>query len=145
MFHFHLLIYFIIYSSYFMLLAECSRKILNLNLEVNVNASSYLLRRWFKSLNFLDDDFLQSVQISSAAQSCPTFCNPMDCSTPNFPVHHQLQELAQACVHWVDDVIQPSHPLSASSPPAFSCTQHKGLFQWVSSLHQVDKVLEFQL
>ena len=69
----------------------------------------------------------------------------MDCSTPGFPVHHQLPELAQTRVHWVDDAIQPSHPLSSPSPLAFNLSQHQGLFQWVSSSHQVAKVLELQL
>ena len=66
----------------------------------------------------------------------------MDCSTPGFPVHHQLLELAQTHVHWVSDALQPSHPLSSPSPPAFSLSQHQGLFRWVSSSHQVAKVLE---
>ena len=65
--------------------------------------------------------------------------------TPAFPVHHQLPELAQTHIHWVGDAIQPSHPLSSPSPLAFSLSQHQGLFQWVSSLHQVTKLLEFQL
>ena len=71
--------------------------------------------------------------------------HPMDCSTPGFPVHHQLTELAQTHGHWVGDAIQPSHPLSSPYPPAFNLSQHQGLFQWVSSSHQVAKVLEFQL
>ena len=62
-----------------------------------------------------------------------------------FPVHHQLPELTQTHVHWVSDAIQPSHPLSSPSPPALNLSQHQGLFQWVDSLHQVAKVLEFQL
>ena len=66
---------------------------------------------------------------SSVAQSCPTLCNPMDCSTPGFPVHHQLLELTQTHVHRVGDAIQPSHPLSSPSPPAFSLSQHQGLFK----------------
>ena len=86
-----------------------------------------------------------SVQFRSVAQSCPTLCDPMDCSRPGFPVHHQLLELAQTHVHWVGDAIQPSHPLSSPFPPAFNLSQHQGLFQWVSSLHQVAKVLELQL
>ena len=86
-----------------------------------------------------------SVQFSSVAQSCLTLCNPMDCSMPGLPVHHQLLEFTQTHVHWVSDAIQPSPPLSFSSPPAFSLSQHQGLFQGVSSLHQVAKVLEFQL
>ena len=87
----------------------------------------------------------QSVQFSSVDQSCLTLCKPMDCSTPDFPVHHQLPEFTQIHVHWVSDAIQPFHPLSSPSPPAFNLSQHQGLFQWVSSSHQVAKVLEFQL
>ena len=86
-----------------------------------------------------------SVQFSSVTQLCPTRCNPMDCRTPDFPVHHQLLELTQTHVHHVSDAIQPSNPLSSPSPPAFNLSQHQGLFQWISSLHQVAKVLEFQL
>ena len=86
-----------------------------------------------------------SVQFSSVSQSCPTLSNPMDCSTPGLPVHHQLPELAQTHVHEIGDAIQPSHPLSSPSPPAFNLSQHQDLFQWVSSLNQVAKVLEFQL
>ena len=67
-------------------------------------------------------------QFSSVAQSYPTLCNPMDCSTPGFPVHHQLPELAQTHVHRVSDAIQPSHPLLSTSPPAFNLSQHQGLF-----------------
>ena len=69
----------------------------------------------------------------------------MDCSTPGFPVHHQLLGLTQTHVHLVGDAIQPSHPLSSPSPPAFNLSQHQGLFKWVSSSHQMAKVLEFQL
>ena len=67
---------------------------------------------------------------------------PMDCSTPGLPVHHQLPELAQTHVHWVGNTIQPYYPLLSPSPPAFNLSQHQGLFQWVSSSHQV---LELQL
>ena len=81
----------------------------------------------------------------SGAQSCPTLCNPMDCSTPGLLVLHQLLELAQTHVHWVSDAIQPSCPLSSPSPPAFGLSQYQSLFQWVNSLHQVAKVLELQL
>ena len=89
--------------------------------------------------------FSQIVQFSSVAESCLTLCNPMDCSMPGLPVHHQLPEFTQTHVHWVGDAIQPSHPLSSPSPPAFNIFQHQGLFKWVSSLHQVAKVMEFQL
>ena len=71
--------------------------------------------------------FSSSVQFSSVAQLCPNLCNPMDCSTPGFPVHHQLPELAQTYVHLVSDAIQPSHPLLSPSP-AFNLSQHQGLF-----------------
>ena len=84
-------------------------------------------------------------QFSSVAQSCPTLCNPKNCSMPCLPVHHQLPEFTQTHVHWVGDVIQPSHPLSSPSPPALNLSQHQGLFKRISSSHQVAKVLEFQL
>ena len=85
------------------------------------------------------------IQFSSVTQSCLTLCDPMDCNTPRFPVHHQLSELTQTRVHWFGDAIQPSHPLSSPSPPALNPSEHQGLFQRVSSSHQVAKVLEFQL
>ena len=69
----------------------------------------------------------------------------MDCSMPGFPVHHQVLEYVQPHVHQVDHAISPSHPLLSPSPPAFNLSQHQGPFQWDSSLHQVAKVLEFQL
>ena len=83
---------------------------------------------------------------SSVAQLCPTLCNTMDCSTPGLPAHHQLPEfITQTQVHWVSDAIQSSHSLSSPSPPAFNLSQHQGLLQWVTSSHQVAKVLDFQL
>ena len=84
---------------------------------------------------------ISSVQFSHSVVS---LCSPMDCSMPGLPVHHQLLEIAQTHVHRVGDAIQPSHPLSSPSP-VLNLSQHQGLFQWVSSLHQVTKVLEFQL
>ena len=69
----------------------------------------------------------------------------MDCSTPGFPVHHQPPELTQTHVHRVGDAIQPSHPLSSPSLPAFNLSQHQGFFQGISSSHQVAKVLEFSI
>ena len=68
----------------------------------------------------------------------------MDCSTPRFRVHHQFLELTQTYVHWVGDAIQPSHPLLSPSPSTFNLSQHQGLFRWISSAHQLAKVLEFQ-
>ena len=84
-------------------------------------------------------------QFSSVTQSCLTLCNPMNCSTPGLPVHHQLLELTQIHVYPVSDAIQPSHPLSSPSPPTLNFSQSQGLFKRVSSLHQGSKLLEFQL
>ena len=84
-----------------------------------------------------------SVQFSHSVMSHSLW--PHGCSTPGLPVHHQLPEFTQTHVHWVGDAIQPSHPLSSPSPPALNLSQHQGLFRWVSSSHQVAKVLEFQL
>ena len=83
--------------------------------------------------------------ISSVAQSCPTLCDPMNRSMPGLPVHHQLPEFTQTHVHRVGDAIQPSHPPSSPSPPALNLSQHHSLFKSVNSLHQVAKVLYFQL
>ena len=84
---------------------------------------------------------LQPQCCCSVTKLCPTLWDPIDCSTPGFSVLHHLPEFAQTHVHWVGDAIQPSHPMLSPSPPAFSLSQHQGLFQWVSSLHQVAKVL----
>ena len=87
----------------------------------------------------------QRIQFSSVAQSCLclTLCNPMNRSTPGLPVHHQILESTQTHVHRVGDPIQPSHPLSFSSPPALNLSQHRGLFQWIGSSHPVTKVASF--
>ena len=86
---------------------------------------------------------------SSVAQSCPTLCTPWIAAwglhVAGLPVHQQLPEFTQTHVHWVGDTIQPSYLLSSPSPPAFSLSQHQGLFKWVSCLHQTAEVLEFQL
>ena len=84
-----------------------------------------------------------SVQFSCSVMFDPL--QPRDCSTPGFPVHHQLPEFTQTHVHRIGDAIQPSHPLLSPSPPALNLSQHQGLFKWVSSSHQVARVLEFQL
>ena len=86
-----------------------------------------------------------SDSVQSLSYICPTLWDPMDCSSLSFPVYHQQLELTQTHVHRVGDAIQPSHPLSSPSLPAFSLSQHQGVFQWVSSSHQVAEVLEFQL
>ena len=95
--------------------------------------------RWLLRCQF------SKVQFNSVTQSCPTLCNPMNCSMPGLPVHHQLPELTQTHAHPVSDAIQPSHPLSSPSPPAPNPSQHQSLFQWVISSHEVAKVVDFKL
>ena len=97
--------------------------------------------RTFSSITAITLSILRIVQSLSRVR----LCDPMDCSMPGLPVHHQLPELAQTHVHRVRDAIQPSHPLSSPSLPAFSLSRHQGLFQWIGSSHQVAKVLELQL
>ena len=87
-------------------------------------------------------------QFSSVQFSCSVVSDSLDlmnCNTPGFPIHHQLREYTQTHVHRVSDAIQASHLLSSPSSPALNLSQHQGLFKWVSSSHQVAKVLEFQL
>ena len=109
------------------------------------------LRTWRRQLMrfeygvYIRQWYCMDIQFSSVTQSCPTLCDPMNRSTPGFPVHHQLPELTQTHIHQVSDAIQPSHPLSSPSPPAHNPSQHQSLFQWVNSSHEVPKVLEFQL
>ena len=83
----------------------------------------------FGILDYLFNLLLDSVQFSSATQSCPTLCDLMNCSTLGLPVHHQLLESTQIHVHCAGDAIQPSYPLLSPSPPALSLSQHQGLFQ----------------
>ena len=101
---------------------------------------------WFGKSEFIHSvlriHLLDNMRYSSAAQSCPTVCDPMDCSTPGFPVRHQLPESTQTHAHRVGDAIQPSHPLSYPSLSAFNLSQLQGLFHWVSSSHQVTKLLK---
>ena len=82
-----------------------------------------------KYINTKTSSKLTSLHFSSVAQLSPTICDPMDCSTPGFPVDHQFLETIQTHVHCVGDASQPSHPLSSPSPPAFSLSQHQGTFQ----------------
>ena len=119
---------------------------------IRIKYPSYFLLVAFSALQSLKDQspsyqsrWYLSVQFSSVAQSCLTHCDPMNRSTPSLPVHHQLPESTQTRVHWVGDAIQASHPLSSPSLPALNLSQHQGLFKWVSSSHEVVKVLEFQL
>jgi len=100
---------------------------------------------WKKRIwHYGEEKYTFPLKFSSVAQLYPILCDPMNCSTPGLPIHHQLPESTQTHIHWVSDAIQPSHPLSSPSPPAFNLSQHQGLFKWVSSSHQVAKVLEFQ-
>ena len=106
------------------------------------------LSNWAHSTQFLCYVFFGAFYCCitcSVTQSCLTLCDPMDYSTPGFPVYHQHPELAQTHIYWVGDAIQPFHPLSSPSLPAFNLSQHQGLFQRVNTSHQVAKVLEFQL
>ena len=107
-----------------------------------MGASSALVSAMYQSLNLFQNSLFHCC--CSVAQSCLTLCNPMYFSMPDIPVLHHLPELAQTHVHWVGNAIQPSHPLWSPSPPTFSLSHHECLF-WVSSLHQVTRVLEPQL
>ena len=91
------------------------------------------------------EEDIRHIYTVSSVQSRLTLCDPMNCSTPGLPFHHQLPEFTEAHVHRVGDAIQPSHSLSSPSPPAPNPSQHQTLFQWVNSSHKVAKVLEFQL
>ena len=99
----------------------------------------FLLRNW------VEQYLLKSICCCSVTQLCPTLWDPMDCSTPGFPVLHHLPEFTQTHVHWVSDAIQPSHLPPSPSPPAFTLSQHQNLFHWVGSCYHVAKVLELQL
>ena len=104
-----------------------------------------MFAKWNLTNCLLENVSGSSVQFSSVAQSSPTLCDPMNHSTPGFPVHHKLPEFTQTHAHRVGDAIQPSHHLSSPSSPVPSPSKHQGLFQWVNPSHEVAKVLEFQL
>ena len=108
-------------------------------------SSSFLLRWFYTVCSYMSSLCIWGIQFSSVTQSCPALCDPMTFSTWGHPVHHHLPEFTQTHVHRVGDAIQPSHPLSSPSPPALNPSQHQSLFQLVNSLHEVAKVLEFQL
>ena len=109
-----------------------------------ITSQSYLSLKFFPIGQILRYSIISSssVQFSSVAQSCLTLCDPMNHSTPGFPVHHQLQEFSETHIHQVSDAIQPSHSLSSPSPPGPSPSQHQSLFQWANSSHEVAKALE---
>ena len=101
----------------------------------------------FLSMFGLFRHFKREVVVKSVVHlpSCVWLCDLMDCRTLGFSVPHYLSDFAQTHVHWISDAIQPSHPLSSPSPPAFNFSRHQSLFQWISSSHQVAKILEFKL
>ena len=115
---------------------------MTISLAILDNLSTIISSKFFSYPFFSSSS---SVQFSSVTQSCPTLCDPMNRSTPGLPVHHHLPEFTQTHVHRVSDAIQPSHPLSSSSPPAPNPSQHQSLFQGVNSSHEVAKGLELQL
>ena len=100
---------------------------------------------WLKSPESQRDFFFFFFFCCSVAQSCPTLWDTTDCSMPGFPMLNCVPQLGQTHVHWVSDAIQPCHPLSPPSSLAVSLSQHQRLLQWVSSSHQVAKVLALQL
>ena len=133
------------------ILATGNKVAVKLGVQISLWDSDFNSFRYIPDIGSLDhrlphiisgENFILFPHFSSVAQSCPTLCNPMDCSTPGFPAHHQLLELAQTHVYRASDVMQPSHPLLFPSPPAFNFSQHQGLFQRVSCSHQVARVLE---
>ena len=108
-------------------------------LDLNSSLKSFFSTYWLWAMSYV-----LYCCYCSVAKSCPTLCYPMDCSTPGFPVLHYLLEFSQIHVHWVSDAIQLSLPLLSLSPSALNLSQHQGLSQWVSSSHQVAKVLKLQ-
>ena len=138
-FHLHKNLYLNIYDNFI----YCHQKLATIQYPSagkKVNKDHFVLRKK-KSLT----PCFSSDQIRSVAQSCPTLWDPVICSTPGLPVHHQLLEFTQTHIHWVSDCIQPSHPLLSPSAPAPNPSQHHSLFQGVNSSHEVAKLLEFQL
>ena len=106
--------------------------------------SNNYLKRYFAIRKSHTNAYQLMNQFSSVAQSCPTLCDPMNCSTSGLPVHHQLPEFTQTHIHQDSDAIWSSHPLLSPFPPAPNPSQHQSLFQWVNSSHEVAKVLEFE-
>ena len=128
--------------------SNCSKIAGSIQIAILLKRNIWLTCKWDIMIMWYQNSIMQmryQIQFSSVAQLCPTLCDPMNHSTPGLPVHHQLLESTQTHVHRVGDAIQRSHPLSSPSPSALNLSQHQGLFQWVSSSHQVAKVLEFQL
>ena len=119
-------------------MAESNEELKGLLMKVKEESEKVGLKLNIQKTKIMASDPIS--QFSSVAQSCLTLCDPMNCSTPGLPVHHQLLEFIQTHVHRVGDAIQPSHPLSSPSPPASNPSQHQSLFQRVISSHEVKKV-----
>ena len=111
------------------LMAESEEELKSLLMKVKEETEKVGLKLNIQKTKIMASSPISSVQFSSVAQSCLTLCGLMNRSTPRLPVHHQLLEFTQTHVHQVGDAIQPSHPLSFPSPPAFNLSQHQGLFQ----------------
>ena len=136
--------YFFFCKRFLLVMSSCHHLSIFLDMRGHKNRA-HKIGSWKYLPEDLFFQFFPEHQFSSFAQSCPTFCDPMNHSTPGPSVHHQLLEFTQTYVHRVSDAIQLSHPLSSPSPPALNLSQHQGLFKWVSSSHWVAKILEFQL
>ena len=111
------------------LMAESEEELKSLLMKVKEETEKVGLKLNIQKTKIMASSPISSVQFSSVAQSCPTFCGPMNRSMPGLPVHHQLLEFTQTHVHRVSDAIQPSHPLSSPSPLAPNPSQHQSLFQ----------------
>ena len=114
--------------------AESKKELKSFLMKVKEESENFGLKLNIQNTKIMASGPISSVQLSSVAQSCPALCDPMNHSTPGFPVHHQFPEFTQTHVHRVVDAIQPCHPLSSPSPPVPNPSQHQGLFQWVNSL-----------
>ena len=125
------------------LMAENEEELKSLLMKAKEESQKADLKLNIQKTKIMASGSITSWQISSV-QSRPILCDPMNHSTPGLPIHHQLPESTQTHIHWVSDAIQPSHPLLSPTTPAH-LSQHQGLFKWVSSSHEVAKVLEFQL
>ena len=100
---------------------------------------------WWQLAMFQDSRTMLGLLSSVQSHNVSDSLRPHGLQCTRFPVHHQLMEFTQTHVHWISGSIQPSHPLRSPSPPTFNLAKHQGLCKWVSSSHQVAKVLEFQL
>ena len=121
--------------------SSCPNLKVSLHLIYHLKNVPLFIKYRYVEFYFVLGTLFSSVQLLSRVR----LCNLMNCSTPDFPVHHLLPESTEIHAHRVGDAIYPSHPLSPPSPPAPNPSQHQGLFQWVNSSHEVAKVLEFQL